>query len=58
MELDTTPIGLSPVLGDDPAKQKQWSAFLKRARLTEAPASLSQVVEELHKFFGTIRSQL
>jgi hypothetical protein len=57
MEIDTDPIGLSPVFGDDPAKQKQWSAFLKRARLTEAPNSLSAVVKELHKFFATILSQ-
>jgi hypothetical protein len=57
MEIDTTPIGLSPVFGDDPTKQMQWSAFLKRARLTEAPRSLSEVVEELHKFFATILSQ-
>jgi hypothetical protein len=32
----------------------QWSAFLRRARITEAPSSLSKVVEELHKFFATI----
>lgn len=58
MEIDKAPIGLSRAFGDDPAKQKQWSAFLKRARLTEAPTSLSEVVEELHKFFRTILSQL
>ena len=57
MEIDTTPIGLSPVFGDDPTKQMQWSAFLKRARLTDAPHSLSEVVEELHQFFATILSQ-
>jgi hypothetical protein len=58
MKIDKAPIGLSPAFGDDPAKQKQWSAFLKRARLTEAPTSLSEVVEELHKFFATILSLL
>jgi hypothetical protein len=57
MEMDTTPIGLSPAFGDDPAKQKQWSAFLKRARLTEVPTSLSEVVEELHKSLGAILSR-
>jgi hypothetical protein len=40
-----------------PPSQMQWGAFLKRARLTEAPRSLSEVVEELHKFFATILSQ-
>jgi hypothetical protein len=58
MEIDRAPIGLSPAFGGDPAKQMQWSAFLKRARLTEAPRSLSEVVEELHKFFATILSQV
>jgi hypothetical protein len=57
MEIDTASIGLSPVFGEDPAKQMQRSAFLKRARLMEAPRSLSEVVEELHKFFATILSQ-
>ena len=58
MEIDATPIGLSPAFGDEPAKQKQWVAFLKRARLTEAPNSLSEVVEELHQFFVPILSQI
>jgi hypothetical protein len=40
MEIDTASIGLSPAFGDDPAKQMQWSAFLKRLRLTELPFSL------------------
>jgi hypothetical protein len=57
MEIDTSPIGLSPAFGDDPAKQMQWTAFLKRARLTEAPCSLSQLVEELNIFFSPILSQ-
>lgn len=57
MEIDIAPIGLSPAFGDDLAKQMQWSAFLKRARLTEAPRSLCEVVEQLHKFFATILSQ-
>jgi hypothetical protein len=44
------PIGLSPAFGDDPAKQIQWSAFLKWASLTEVPHSLSEVVKELEEF--------
>jgi hypothetical protein len=58
MEIDPSPIGLSPAFGDDPAKQVQWSAFLKRARLTEVPSSLSEVIEELRKFFRPVFSQL
>jgi len=57
MEIDRAPIGLSPAFGDNPAKHTQWSAFLTRGMLTEAPKSLSEVVDELHKFFTTILSQ-
>jgi hypothetical protein len=57
MEIDAAPIGLSPAFGDDLAKQMQWSAFLKRVRLTAVPRSLSEVVEELQKFFVAILSQ-
>ena len=57
MELDLDPIGLSSAFGNDPAKQMQWSAFVKRSRLTEAPAKLSEVVEELRLFFAPILSQ-
>jgi hypothetical protein len=56
MELDVDPIGLSSAFGNDPAKQMQWSAFVKRSRLTEAPAKLSEVVEELRLFFTPILS--
>jgi hypothetical protein len=57
MEIDAAPIGLSPAFGDDPAKQMQWSAFLKRAKLTEVPRSLSDVVEALYNFFEPVLSQ-
>jgi len=58
MEIDTDPIGLSPAFGEDPKKQIQWGAFLKRARLSEAPRHLSEVVENLRQFFATILSEL
>ena len=54
MEIDRDPIGLSPAFGNDYAKQTQWSAFLKRARLTEVPHSLAAVVKDLHEFFSTV----
>jgi hypothetical protein len=38
-------------------KQMQWSAFVKRSRLTEVPAHLSEIVEELHQFFAPIFSR-
>ena len=58
MEIDRDPIGLSSAFGNDPAKQTQWSAFLKRARLTEVPHSLAAVVKELHEFFSTVLAQI
>jgi predicted nucleotidyltransferase component of viral defense system len=54
VEIDPAPIGLSPAFGDDPAKQMQWIAFLKRSRLTDVPQSLSEVVYELQQFFATL----
>ena len=58
MQIDPNPVGLSATFGNDPAKQMQWSAFLKRSRLTQAPHSLSEVVEELNQFFAAILNQL
>jgi hypothetical protein len=58
MEIDPAPVGLSAAFGKDPAKQTQWSAFLKRGRLTEAPNNLSEVVKELQEFFETILSRV
>jgi hypothetical protein len=58
MQIDPNPIGLSDAFGNDPAKQIQWSAFLRRSRLTEAPQSLSDVVAELDKFFEAILNQV
>ena len=58
MQIDPNPAGLSVVFGTDPAKQMQWSAFLKRSRPMEAPQSLAEVVEELNQFFAPILNQL
>ena len=58
MEINATPIGLSPQFGTDPVKQTQWRAFLKRSALTQAPEQLSVVVEELRAFFEPILTSL
>ena len=58
MQIDPNPAGLSVAFGNDPAKQMLWSAFLKRSRLTEAPQSLAEVVEELNQFFTPILNEL
>jgi len=54
MEVDKAPIGLSPEFGNDPTKQVQWRAFLKRSALTEIPDSLNEVVAELWASFGPL----
>lgn len=54
MEIDKAPIGLSPEFGNDPTKQVQWRAFLKRSALTEVPDNLNEVVAELWAFFGPL----
>ena len=43
LEIDLAPIGLTSAFGDDLAKQMQWSAFVKRSRLTEVPTNLSEI---------------
>jgi predicted nucleotidyltransferase component of viral defense system len=54
IEIEKTPIGLSTQFGNDPTKQVQWTAFLKRSALTEAPGNLADVVRELRAFFEEI----
>ena len=58
MEIDATPVGLSPQFGTDSAKQTQWRAFLKRSALKDAPDQLSVVVEELRAYFEPIFTSL
>ena len=57
MAIETEPIGLSGTFGADPTKQIQWRALLKRSGLTEAPESLTDVVEEIRLFFEPILAQ-
>jgi hypothetical protein len=40
----TTPIGLTPEYGNDPAHAKQWAAFIRRVG-AEVPSTLSTVVD-------------
>lgn len=44
------PLALSPAFAAAPAKQAQWSAFLRRGRLMDDTASLDLVVEALGTF--------
>lgn len=56
--IEATPVGLSNDFCNDPGKQAQWRAFLKRSNLTETPSSLSEIGEDLRKFFGPILQDL
>jgi hypothetical protein len=38
------PTALTPVFADDSQKQTQWRAFLRKSRLTDAPAALPDVI--------------
>jgi predicted nucleotidyltransferase component of viral defense system len=53
-EIEATPVGLSPEFCNDPAKQAQWRAFLKRSNLTDAPEKLTEIGEVLREFFAPI----
>jgi Nucleotidyl transferase AbiEii toxin, Type IV TA system len=44
------PTALTPVFGDDAQKQTQWRAFLRKTRLTDAPAALPDVIAILASF--------
>lgn len=57
-EIEAAPVGLSAEFGNDPGKQTQWRAFLKRSALTNAPENLGEVVEQLRTFFEPILGTL
>lgn len=46
------PIGLSDEFANEPGKQVQWAAFVRKIRATEAPASLGEQVAALREFLG------
>lgn len=43
-KIEARPVALTAAFCEDPAKQEMWSFFMRRMRLTDAPASLSEVV--------------
>ena len=52
-EMPETVLALTPAFADT-AKQTQWSAFLKRSRLDNAPDELLAVVQILADFLGPV----
>ena len=45
-----TPLALTTELGEDRAKATQWTGFLRKGNLTNAPASLTDVTAWLEPF--------
>lgn len=56
--IEAAPIGLSAEFCNDPGKEIQWRAFLKRSNLTDIPKSLGEIGEHLRQFFGPILNDL
>jgi Nucleotidyl transferase AbiEii toxin, Type IV TA system len=57
-EIATDPICFSPSFMDDPAKQRQWNAFLKRSHLTTAPDQFGDVARRVQRFLHPIAHTL
>ena len=56
--IEAAPIGLSREFCNDPGKETQWRAFLKRSNLTEVPKGLGEIGEDLREFLGPILNDL
>lgn len=52
--IEAAPAGLSAEFCNNPVKQAQWRAFVKRSNLTETSKGLVQIGEELRGFFAPI----
>jgi hypothetical protein len=49
-DLDASPLALTAAFAGDRDKQAQWAGFLKKSRLTNAPADLPAVIDTLGPF--------
>jgi len=52
--LAPSPEPLTDEIANDPTKQAQWAAFLRRNGLTSAPSQFNEVVSELRRFLGPV----
>ena len=52
--LPPLPEALTDAFADDPSKQVQWAAFLRRNGLTGLPERFSEVVDVLRTFFEPV----
>jgi hypothetical protein len=53
-ELLAEPIGLRDAFAEEPGKQVQWAAFLRRIQVVDATAELVVQVRELRAFLGPV----
>ena len=44
--------------GFDPAKQAQWQAFLRKAKLDGVPTTLQAVIDDLAQFLGPVATAI
>ena len=47
---EEAPFGLSEEFAEDPLKQTQWNAFLRKTRIAEPPPELGELIALLHEF--------
>jgi hypothetical protein len=48
--IEPEPVGLTQAYCDDPARARQWRAFLRRSRFGEEAGDLTQLVDEIRPF--------
>jgi predicted nucleotidyltransferase component of viral defense system len=48
------PLALTSEFSADAQKRRQWDAFVRRNRLSDAPQSLDQIVEKIAEFLGPV----
>jgi hypothetical protein len=48
--IDSEPFVFSPPFLEDSIKQTQWTAFVRKSKLAEAPDSFADVVREIQAF--------
>lgn len=54
MVMPVSPVALTGVFANEPAKQTQWQGFIRKSSLRAAPASFVEVVEGISNFLGPV----
>ena len=57
-DLNASPTALLSSFTEDPGKQDQWNAFIRRTRLEDAPTELKQVMNGIVEFVGPITNAI